>query len=142
MHGNSGKGISAPQQEAVELVQQLAGTTNITVEQYRLLELAQKAVDIVVEPIQLLMEVDGAQHAANSTGFGEELGEQCKRDKRFDQAVLDGGGRLLRLHHQDRASWGSYILAALRKCQREPGSSFVYYSASYPTSRRVKQQVA
>ena len=138
LHGSSGKGISAHQLAAVELVQQLAGTHNSTVEQYRVLALAQKAVDIVVEPFGLLMEVDGAQHATDSTGFGEEQGEQCRRDKRFDHAVLSGGGRLLRLHHQDKPSWGRHILAALQKCQQEPGSNFVYYSASYPTSRRVQ----
>lgn len=110
----------------------------MTVEQFRALCIVQKPVDIVVEPFNLFVEVDGSQHAASSTGFGQAAGEQCERDKQFDAAVLRTGGRLLRLHCLDVASWPSHIQAALKRAKEQPGSSFVYYSASYPAQRRVQ----
>lgn len=136
VHGK-GKRVSVLQLAALALLEWLLGPGSCTTEQYRLLEAMQKPVDIVVEQYALLVEVDGAQHAASSTGFGQDRGAQCERDQQFDRAVLDSGKRLLRLHWADAASWLSHMRAAIRRVQEQPSSSFVYYTASYPAHRRV-----
>lgn len=128
--------MSVWQRAAVALVLRRLGPGSCTVEQYRLLTVAQKPIDIVVEQCSLFIEVDGQQHAASSTSFGEATGAQCERDKQFERGVLASGGRLLRLHWADVGNWATWLEAALRRC-RQPGSSFVYYSASYPPGRRV-----
>lgn len=58
-HGSSGRGCSALQRAAVEMVERMVGPGSCSVEQYRLLEVAQKPVDIVVEPLDLMVETDG-----------------------------------------------------------------------------------
>lgn len=137
LHGSSGRGISVWQQAAVALLHSLLGPGCCTVEQYRLLPVAQKPVDIVVEPAGLLVEVDGPQHAPSSTGFGEEAGAQCARDQQFERSVLSSGMRLLRLHWADLFSWPAHMQAALQRCRQQPSSSFIYYSASYRPERCV-----
>ena len=42
------------------MVERMVGPGSCSVEQYRLLEVAQKPVDIVVEPLDLMVETDGA----------------------------------------------------------------------------------
>lgn len=139
VHSSSGRGISWWQRRAAAVLQQVlgGGSDTVSVEQYRALDIAQKPVDIVVEACGLFVEVDGPQHAASSSSWGEAVGAQCERDQQFERAVLRSGRRLLRLHWADAASWCSNIVAALRKCYLQPNSSFVYYSASYPQHRRV-----
>lgn len=137
LHGSSGRGISWYQRVAVALLHAVLGPVKCSVEQYRLLSVAQKPVDIVVEHCQLMIEVDGEQHAASSTGWGEDAGAQCERDQQFERGVLASGARLLRLHWADAASWPGHMLAAVRRAEQQPNSSFVYYSASYSADRRV-----
>lgn len=134
MHGSSGRGLSHYQRLALSLLLALLGPGSCSVEQYRLLPVARKPIDIVVEATGLLVEVDGPQHAPSSSGWGEAAGAQCERDRQFERAVLASGGRLLRLHWEDTACWLSHVLAALQRC-KQPGG-FVYYSASYPQWRR------
>lgn len=47
----------------------MVGTGSCSMGQYRLLEVAQKPLNIVLEPLDLMVETDGAQHAARSTGI-------------------------------------------------------------------------
>ena len=137
LHGGKQRRISAPQLAAVQMLEQLPGAGQITVEQHRVQAASRKPVDIVLEQHGILIEVDGAQHALSSTGFGQQAGEQFRRDREVDTAVLAGGQRLVRLHHQDAAHWGKHVQAAIRHVHQQPNSSFVYYSASYPQHSRV-----
>ena len=138
VHGSSGRGLSYCQRQALGVLEGLLGPGSCSVEQYRLLPAARKPIDIVVEGCGLLVEVDGPQHAASSSGWGEAAGVQCERDQQFERTVLACGARLLRLHWADEASWRRHVQAALRRC-KEPGG-FVYYSASYPEWRRVDKR--
>lgn len=113
------------------------GAGRVSVEQFRVLQWAQKPIDAVLEEHGILLEVDGAQHAESSTGFGQQQGAQHERDRQLDRDVLAAGRRLLRLHHQDAASWGQHVQAAIQRAQQQPSSGFVFYSASYPESSRV-----
>lgn len=115
----------------------IPGIGDISVEQYRLLSAMQKPIDIVLEKYGLLVEVDGSQHAQSSTGFGQAAGDQYRRDRQLDASVVSSGKALVRLHHQDSASWARHVHAAIQRLQQNPSSSFVYYSSSYPASRRV-----
>jgi very-short-patch-repair endonuclease len=133
--GSRHRGLSQAQRAAVELLRQLAAGS-ITVEQYRMLPV-QKPIDIVLEDFGVMIEVDGAQHAQSSTGWGEPAGAQHERDRQLDRLVLSMGLRLLRLHHQDAACWHKHVLAAMKKVQEQPQCSFVWYTASYPASSRV-----
>jgi hypothetical protein len=137
VHGNEGRGISTTQQAALDVLRMLPGVGAITVEQYRALEAAQKPVDAVLEEHGILIDIDGKQHELHNGGWGEEAGVQWARDRQFDRAVLSMGKRPVRLHWCDEASWSKHVQAAIERVQREPGSSFVYYSASYPQWCRV-----
>lgn len=108
-------------------------------EQYRALDLAQKPIDMVLESHAIMVEVDGRQHAQHSSGWGEEAAAQWERDRQLDRAVLSSGRRLVRLHWRDAASWEQHVMAAMRRVQQDPSSSFVYYSASYPACCRVQR---
>lgn len=136
-HSSSGRGLGYLQRQALQILEQEPAAGPVSVEQYRALHLAQKPVDFVLEQHQLMIEVDGQQHAENSSGWGEAAGAQCERDRRFDRAVLDSGGRLLRLHWADEPSWPAHVHAAIQQCNRQPATGFVFYSASYPPERRV-----
>lgn len=109
----------------------------ISVEQYRALPLAQKPFDFVLDEWGVMIEVDGSQHAANSTGFGQAAGERHDRDREIDRGVLRFGMRLLRLHHADAQHWGKHVLAAIKHVKQHPTCSFVWYSASFLASSRV-----
>lgn len=137
LHSKGGRGISAPQREAVEILRQIPGVGRISLEQYRVLPLMQKPIDIVLEDHGLLIEVDGSQHLQAGSAFGEAAGEQYRRDREVDRGVLSSGARMVRLDCRDAASWASHVQAAMRRVQQQPSSSFVYYSASYPASSRV-----
>lgn len=130
--------LSAPQLAAVRMLQQLPGAGPVSVEQYRVLPM-QKPIDAVLDEYNIMVEVDGSQHAESSTGFGQAAGAQHKQDRQVDRAVLAMGGRLVRLHWQDEASWMRHVQAAIQRVQQQPNSSFVYYSASFPQSSRVPQ---
>lgn len=119
------------------VVEQLPGAGSLSHEQYRALP-RRKPIDICMDAWGIVIEVDGSQHSASSTGFGQEAGAQHERDRQLDRSVLSSRHRLVRLHHQDAASWGRHMLAAMRRVQQQPDSSFVYYSASYPESSRVQ----
>lgn len=139
LHGDGGRQLSAPQALAAWMLRRVPAAGPVSLEQYRVLPLAQKPVDLVLEAWNLMIEVDGQQHASSSSGFGAAPGEQCERDRAFEQRVLSSGGRLLRLHWADVASWVSTVLYALRRIQQSPHEGFVWYSPSYPPARRVKQ---
>lgn len=51
---------------------------SLTVEQFRVLPWMQKPIDIVLEDYGLMIEVDGAQHAHGSTGFGQAAAVHCR----------------------------------------------------------------
>jgi very-short-patch-repair endonuclease len=139
--GNEQRGLGALQRAALVVLQGTPGVGHISVEQYRALGVAQKPFDFVLEDWSILIEVDGSQHAAGSTGFstgfGQPAGAQHERDREVDRGVLRSGLRLLRLHHADAHHWGKHVLAAITRVQHAPQCSFVYYSASYPASSRV-----
>lgn len=136
-HGSDSRGLGHLQRQALEVLEQLPAAGPASVEQYRALSLAQKPVDFVLEDHSLMIEVDGQQHAESSSGWGEAAGAQAQRDRSFDRAVLDSGGRLLRLHWADVASWPAHVQAAIQQCSKQPAAGFVFYSASYPPERRV-----
>lgn len=133
-----GRGISAPQRAALQAVQQLPGVGSTSVEQFRVLHLAQKPIDIVLEQYGILVEVDGSQHGAGRVAWCEQAGAQFERDRQLDRGVLSSGGRLVRLHWQDEASWHKTVQAAIQRVQQQPNSSFIYYSPSYPEWCRVQ----
>jgi very-short-patch-repair endonuclease len=138
VHGTSGKGLSAWQALAAWMLQRLPLAGPVSVEQYRLLQLAQKPVDFVLEAWNLWIEVDGQQHASSSSGFGAAAGEQCERDRSFERLVLSSGSRLLRLHWADVPKWPLHVLAAIFHICAYPNSSFVWYSASFLDARRLR----
>lgn len=136
-HGSEGRGLGRLQRQALEVLQQLPAAGPASAEQYRALSLAQKPVDFVLEEHKLMIEVDGEQHAQSSSGWGQAAGAQCERDRQFDRAVRNSGGRLLRLHWADVPSWLAHVQAAIQQCSQQPAAGFVFYSASYPPERRV-----
>lgn len=98
----------------------------------------QKPIDMVIEQYGMLVELDGRQHEQEEGAFGEAPGAQFDRDRQLDRLVLASGRRLLRLHYNDAESWGKHAWAAIQRVKQAPNSSFVYYSASYPDTCRVK----
>ena len=138
VHGNKGRGLSAPQLAAMREVQQLPEVGSITLEQYRVLSIQQHAIDMVLEQHCILLEVDGKQHEQDASAYSEAAGAQFERDRQLDLGVLRSGGRLVRLNYKDEASWAKHVQAAIRRVQQQPNCSFMYYSTSYPDSWRVK----
>lgn len=137
LHGEEGKGLSDIQKLFVEKVASMQGVGPIAVEQYWALDIAKKPIDLVLVLHNLMCELDGSQHAEESTGFGHEAGAQFMRDRAFDRAVVAAGKRLVRLHHRDVDNWHKTVHAAIVKAEQQPGEGFVYYSPAYPDWCRV-----
>jgi very-short-patch-repair endonuclease len=131
--------MSAPQQQAVACLEQLPGAGRYSVEQHRWARLTRRAIDIVMEDYGVMVQVDGKQHDKDKSAWGEAAGAQWARDRELDRSVLSGGGRMVRLHHSDTATWPLCMLAAMQQVQQQTDSSFLYYSPSYPMSSRVAQ---
>lgn len=129
--------MSGKQKSCIEQLAAIPCIGPIAVEQYWALEIAQKPIDLVLVQHDLMCEIDGSQHAAESTGFGQDAGAQCLRDRAFDRAVKAAGKRLVRLHHRDVANWHTTVQAAIQRAQQQPGKGFVYYSPAYPDWSRV-----
>jgi hypothetical protein len=136
-HGPHGKELSAQQLAVTNTISSIPGVGRVAVEQYCVLDIAQKPVDIVLRDHGLIIEVDGLQHEHHAAGFGEEAGQQFSRDREFDRKVLQSGRRLLRLSVRDRQAWANHVHAAIRKVQQQPQHGFVYYSHSYEDSSRL-----
>jgi hypothetical protein len=98
VHGSKARSLSAPQLAALAVLQKLPGIGSITVEQFRVLPLMQKPIDMVIEQYGMLVELDGRQHEQEQGAFGEVPGSQYDRDRQLDRLVLASGRRLLRLH--------------------------------------------
>lgn len=136
VHGG-GRRLSDLQLRGLDAVSSIPGIGRIAVEQYWALDLAQKAVDAVLLDFNIMLEFDGSQHSAESTGFDKAAGEQFERDRAFDRAVRQAGRRLVRLHWRDQAHWCKTVQAAISRVQQQPGCAFVYYSPAYPEWARV-----
>ncbi len=93
-HGPHGKELSAQQLAVTNTISSIPGVGRVAVEQYCVLDIAQKPVDIVLRDHGLIIEVDGLQHEHHAAGFGEEAGQQFSRDREFDRKVLQSGRRL------------------------------------------------
>lgn len=121
----------------VEAIAAIPDIGPIAVEQYWALDIAKKPIDFVLVLFNLMCEIDGSQHAAESTGFGQDAGTQFMRDRAFDRAVVASGKRLVRLHHRDVDTWPKTVRAAISRAQQQPSEGFVYYSPAYPDWCRV-----
>lgn len=117
------------QQEAVtNAISSIPGVGRVAVEQYCVLDIAQKPVDIWLRDLDILVEVDGLQHEFGKAGWGEEGGQQFDRDREFDRRVLAAGRRLVRLSVRDRRSWCEHVQAAISRAGQQQEGGFVYYS--------------
>lgn len=128
--------ISKLQQQATECIEALPGVGRVQQEQRRVPHV-QHPFDILLEDYGIKVEVDGKHHDEHSGGWGEEPGQQWARDRALDRSVLSTGGRLVRLHYKDSATWQLCMLAAMHAVCSSPSSSFIYYSPSYPPSSRI-----
>lgn len=129
--------MSQQQQAVTDAISSISGIGQVAVEQYCVLDIAQKPVDIWLRDLDILIEADGRQHEPGAAGWGAENDEQFQRDREFDRKVLASGRRLVRLSVRDRQSWSKHVHAAIRRAQQQPGAPFVYYSHSYEGSWRV-----
>ena len=91
------------------------------------------AVDFMVEGGgggQLLVEVDGEQHhRGRYHGLRHEVQRALDGDK--DEAALELGVGVVRLHCWDSARWAARLQAGQKLAQRTDNKGFVLYSASY-----------
>lgn len=95
------------------------------------------AADIWVHHLQLLIQVDGAQHT--NTGYrSNTLGDQQAIDGRWNNEVLRQGMRALRLHWRDCEAPTAAIRAAVEACQQQPASNWVMFSSSYGRERQTE----
>lgn len=125
------------QKLCIEKIAAVQGVGPIAVEQYCCLGIARKPIDCLLVQHNIMCELDGSQHAAESTGLGQEAGAQYRRDRDFDRAVKAAGRRLVRLHHRDVDNWHKTVQAAIDRAQQHPSVGFVYYSPAYPEWCRV-----
>lgn len=93
------------------------------------------AVDFMVEwggAGRLLVEVDGEQHHRGGYyGLRHEVQRAVDGDK--DEAALELGAGLVRLHCWDSARWAPRLKAARKLAQRRNNRGFVLYTSSYKT---------
>lgn len=136
-HGPHGKGMSKQQEAVTNTISSIPGVGRVAVEQYCVLDIAQKPVDVWLRDLDLMIEIDGVQHEHGVAGWGEKDGGQFDRDRDFDRRVQASRRRLLRLSVRDKQSWAAHVQAAMRRTQQQPAQGFVYYSHSFEQSWRA-----
>lgn len=127
-------GLGASHPERVVLGK-LSGMGAVFQTQVKVLREKYGAVDFVLFPHKLIIQVDGPHHMEEGS-WGEALAHQMDVDRRFNEEALAQGMRVLRLHHRDVSLGKSVdlIKRAVSFCTLDPSTPRLWFSPSYPST--------
>lgn len=130
-HGTGGRKVSALLRRVRAELEKLCPVLGPVALEARLLPNRKHAFDLWFPKWQVAVEVDGKQHFVG-TYNGKPASKQNKADRQLDAMCTRRQLRLLRMHHEDGMQWGKLMLKAVQDVQRNPHTTFVRYTRSYP----------
>ena len=80
--------------------------------------------------LNLVVQVDGEQHTRYPM-YGISVAEQQRKDEQFNQACWERDFRVLRLHHDDKAEWESWLKDCIWTALQSPWMKFMCFTPSY-----------